>query len=163
MAREAREAEAARDRRAREAAAERAEREAAERAAAERTEREREGREAAERERARAARRPSEQAAPVAGASRAPAPRKRAAARPSPRPFEVLLAEARQVTAGWPTERITAEELRTTLRCGAAPARQVRDALTADRAATSPAAAPAVPDTDGSTAAEEPDDAAVAA
>jgi hypothetical protein len=138
MAREAREAEAARERaeqerRAREAA-EREKREAAERAAAERTEREREGREAAERERAQAARRASEQAAPVAGASRAPAPRKRAAARPSPRPFEVLLAEAREVTAGWPAERITAEELRTTLRCGAAPARQVRDALTAERA-----------------------------
>jgi hypothetical protein len=137
MAREAREAEAARERaeherRARETA-EREAREAAERAATERAERERAQREADERERAQTARRARTATTPAV-----PARKRTTTTRTAPRPFDVLLAEAREVTAGWPTERITAEELRTTLRCGAAPARQVRDALTADRA-TDPA------------------------
>jgi hypothetical protein len=166
MAREAREAEAARERaeqerRAREAA-EREAREAAERAAAELAEREaaeRAEREADERERAQTARRARTATTPTA-----PARKRAGTTRTAPRPFGVLLAEAREVTAGWPTERITAEELRTTLRCGAAPARQVRDALTADRATMAPAATSAVPETDGGPApAEEPDSAAVAA
>jgi hypothetical protein len=98
-------------------------------AARERAEQERRAREADEQERAEAARRARKATAPAAP------PRKRpTTTRTAPRPFDVLLAEAREVTADWPAERITAEELRTTLRCGAIPARQVRDALTADRA-----------------------------
>jgi hypothetical protein len=126
MAREAREAEAARERAEQ---AEREAREAAERAATERAERERAQREADERERAETARRARKTTAPAV-----PAHKRATTTRTAPRPFDVLLAEAREVTADWPAERITAEELRTTLRCGAAPARQVRDALTTDRA-----------------------------
>lgn len=44
-----------------------------------------------------------------------------------------LLAEARTVTADWPDRQINGEALRKALRCGAAPARQVRDALLAER------------------------------
>ncbi|WP_320775077.1 DUF2637 domain-containing protein [Streptomyces sp. CRN 30] len=45
-----------------------------------------------------------------------------------------VLAEARTVTADWPDAQINAESLRKALRCGAGPARQVRDALLAERA-----------------------------
>lgn len=45
-----------------------------------------------------------------------------------------LLAEARTVTADWTDNAINAEALRKALRCGARPARQVRDALLAERA-----------------------------
>ncbi|WP_327667201.1 DUF2637 domain-containing protein [Streptomyces sp. NBC_00485] len=45
-----------------------------------------------------------------------------------------LLAEARTVTADWPDSQINGEALRKALHCGAAPARQVRDALLAERA-----------------------------
>jgi hypothetical protein len=44
-----------------------------------------------------------------------------------------LLAEGRTVTAGWSDAEINAESLRKTLRCGSGPARQVRDALLAER------------------------------
>ncbi|MFD5015645.1 DUF2637 domain-containing protein [Streptomyces chartreusis] len=45
-----------------------------------------------------------------------------------------LLAEARTLTADWPDSQINGEALRKALHCGAAPARQVRDALLAERA-----------------------------
>ncbi|MFE9018415.1 DUF2637 domain-containing protein [Streptomyces sp. NPDC007808] len=45
-----------------------------------------------------------------------------------------LLAEARTVTADWTDAQINAEALRKELHCGSAPARQVRDALLAERA-----------------------------
>ncbi|MFF8430888.1 DUF2637 domain-containing protein [Streptomyces sp. NPDC016566] len=45
-----------------------------------------------------------------------------------------LLAEARTVTADWPDSQINGEALRKALHCGSAPARQVRDALLAERA-----------------------------
>jgi hypothetical protein len=44
-----------------------------------------------------------------------------------------LLAEARTITADWPDTGINAEALRKALHCGARPARQVRDALLAER------------------------------
>ncbi|MFF7332731.1 DUF2637 domain-containing protein [Streptomyces sp. NPDC008150] len=45
-----------------------------------------------------------------------------------------LLAEAREVAAGWKDAEITADALRVKLRCSAANARTVRDTLLADRA-----------------------------
>ncbi|MER5504155.1 DUF2637 domain-containing protein [Streptomyces sp. NPDC002766] len=64
-------------------------------------------------------------------------PRKRAAkgktAVPQRTPAE-LLAEARTITADWPDAGINAEALRKALHCGARPARQMRDALLAERA-----------------------------
>ncbi|MFF7171717.1 DUF2637 domain-containing protein [Streptomyces pseudovenezuelae] len=45
-----------------------------------------------------------------------------------------LLAEARSITADWKDSQINAEALRKELHCGSAPARQVRDALLAERA-----------------------------
>ncbi|MFI9247228.1 DUF2637 domain-containing protein [Streptomyces sp. NPDC053086] len=46
-----------------------------------------------------------------------------------------LLSEARTVTADWTDDAVNAEVLRKALRCGSAPARQVRDVLLAERAA----------------------------
>ncbi|MFJ5775082.1 DUF2637 domain-containing protein [Streptomyces sp. NPDC093094] len=60
---------------------------------------------------------------------------KKAAASPRRTPAE-LLAEARTLTADWPDAQINGEELRKVLHCGSGPARQVRDALLADRAQT---------------------------
>ncbi|MFF0762293.1 DUF2637 domain-containing protein [Streptomyces sp. NPDC003737] len=45
-----------------------------------------------------------------------------------------LLGEARTVTADWTDDAVNAEALRKALRCGSASARQVRDALLAERA-----------------------------
>ncbi|UYQ66815.1 hypothetical protein [Streptomyces peucetius] len=45
-----------------------------------------------------------------------------------------LLAEAREVTAGWPDDAINAEAIRTTLHCSAANSRVLRDALLSERA-----------------------------
>ncbi|MEV6992270.1 DUF2637 domain-containing protein [Streptomyces sp. NPDC093228] len=45
-----------------------------------------------------------------------------------------LLSEARTVTADWTDDAVNAEALRKALRCGSASARQVRDALLAERA-----------------------------
>ncbi|ATW52826.1 hypothetical protein CGZ69_24530 [Streptomyces peucetius subsp. caesius ATCC 27952] len=45
-----------------------------------------------------------------------------------------LLAEARTITADWKDSQINAEALRKALHCGSGPARQVRDALLAERA-----------------------------
>ncbi|GAA0668235.1 hypothetical protein GCM10009535_55120 [Streptomyces thermocarboxydovorans] len=64
-------------------------------------------------------------------------PRKRTArskAKPAPRSVADLLAEARTATADWKDDAINAEALRKTLHCGSGPARQVRDALLAERA-----------------------------
>ncbi|MEW2076774.1 DUF2637 domain-containing protein [Streptomyces sp. NPDC013433] len=58
---------------------------------------------------------------------------KKAAAAPQRTPAE-LLAEARTVTADWPDAQINAEALRKELHCGSGPARQLRDALLAERA-----------------------------
>lgn len=66
--------------------------------------------------------------------------RPRGKAPKGPRSLDELLDEAREVTAGWSEGAINAESLRTTLRCGAAPARQVRDVLLAERAAQASAA-----------------------
>ncbi|MFH8340880.1 DUF2637 domain-containing protein [Streptomyces sp. AM6-12] len=44
-----------------------------------------------------------------------------------------LLTEARKVTADWTDDAVNAEALRKALRCGSAPARQVRDVLLAER------------------------------
>ncbi|AIV35986.1 DUF2637 domain-containing protein [Streptomyces sp. CCM_MD2014] len=65
------------------------------------------------------------------------APRKRHSkgrGKPGPRSVADLLTEARTVTADWPDAGINAEALRKALRCGAGPARQVRDVLLAERA-----------------------------
>ncbi|WP_440580029.1 DUF2637 domain-containing protein [Streptomyces sp. PT19] len=67
----------------------------------------------------------------------AKAPRKRAAkgrGKTAPRSLADLLSEARTLTADWPDTGVNAEALRKALHCGAAPARQVRDALLAERA-----------------------------
>ncbi|GHG97375.1 DUF2637 domain-containing protein [Streptomyces lanatus] len=66
-------------------------------------------------------------------------------AKPAPRALADLLAEARTATADWTDAAINAEALRKELHCGSAPARQVRDALLAERAdsrALHPVAAP---------------------
>ncbi|KUL51661.1 DUF2637 domain-containing protein [Streptomyces sp. NRRL S-1521] len=65
------------------------------------------------------------------------APRKRpgkSRGKPAPRSVADLLTEARTATADWPDAGINAEALRKALRCGAGPARQVRDVLLAERA-----------------------------
>ncbi|MFE1992130.1 DUF2637 domain-containing protein [Streptomyces parvulus] len=65
------------------------------------------------------------------------APRKRAAkgrGKTAPRSVADLLTEARTLTADWPDSDVNAEALRKALHCGASPARQVRDALLAERA-----------------------------
>ncbi|QHA09891.1 DUF2637 domain-containing protein [Streptomyces broussonetiae] len=63
-------------------------------------------------------------------------PRKRPAkgkAKTPQRTTAELLAEARTVTADWKDAEVNAEALRRALHCGSAPARQVRDALLAER------------------------------
>jgi hypothetical protein len=54
--------------------------------------------------------------------------------KPVQRTTAELLAEARTATADWTDAQVNAEALRKELRCGSAPARQVRDALLAERA-----------------------------
>ncbi|MGW5010473.1 DUF2637 domain-containing protein [Streptomyces parvulus] len=92
---------------------------------------------------------PAEQVTPPA----AKAPRKRATkGRGKPaRSVADLLSEARKLTSDWPDAGINAEALRKALHCGAAPARQVRDALLAERAdgrALRPVDTPDAPDTE---------------
>ncbi|ORT59701.1 DUF2637 domain-containing protein [Streptomyces sp. CB03238] len=74
---------------------------------------------------------------PDAPADEAPKPpRKRfrkAKAPKGQRTAAELLAEARQVTAGWTDSEINAEAIRTTLHCSAANSRALRDALLAER------------------------------
>ncbi|OIJ69666.1 DUF2637 domain-containing protein [Streptomyces mangrovisoli] len=75
---------------------------------------------------------------PDAAASAVQAPRKRPAKSrakaAAPRTVADLLSEARSATADWPDAGINAEGLRKALHCGSGPARQVRDALLAERA-----------------------------
>ncbi|MFJ4331382.1 MULTISPECIES: DUF2637 domain-containing protein [unclassified Streptomyces] len=93
---------------------------------------------------------PAEQPTPPA----TKAPRKRAAkgrGKAAPRSVADLLGEARTLTSNWPDAGINAEALRKALHCGAAPARQVRDALLAERAdgrALRPVDTPDAPDTE---------------
>ncbi|MFD4541342.1 DUF2637 domain-containing protein [Streptomyces bauhiniae] len=74
--------------------------------------------------------------APEPPASR---PARKRSAKPKPaagqRTAAELLAEARTLAADWSDDAVNAEALRKALRCGSAPARQVRDALLAERAA----------------------------
>ncbi|WP_420077845.1 DUF2637 domain-containing protein [Streptomyces sp. JL3001] len=60
-----------------------------------------------------------------------------------------LLTEARTVTADWTDAAINAEALRKALHCGAQPARQVRDALLAERSDGRPLHPVHAPDTEG--------------
>ncbi|MFI2430985.1 DUF2637 domain-containing protein [Streptomyces sp. NPDC018693] len=63
-------------------------------------------------------------------------PRKRSTtgkAKTAQRTTAELLAEARTITADWKDSQINAEALRKELHCGSGPARQVRDALLAER------------------------------
>ncbi|GAA2876079.1 DUF2637 domain-containing protein [Streptomyces mexicanus] len=71
---------------------------------------------------------------PVSEAPKPPRKRPAKKAKPSPRSVADLLAEARTVTADWTDDAINGEALRKALHCGSAPARQVRDALLAERA-----------------------------
>ncbi|MFG6297051.1 MULTISPECIES: DUF2637 domain-containing protein [Streptomyces] len=81
---------------------------------------------------------PEPEPVPEQPKSEAPkAPRKRPAkskAKTAPRSVADLLTEARTVTADWTDAAINAEALRKALHCGSGPARQVRDALLAERA-----------------------------
>ncbi|MGV9618089.1 DUF2637 domain-containing protein [Streptomyces tendae] len=92
--------------------------------------------------------RPAEQASPPA----AKAPRKRLSkgrGKSAPRSVADLLTEARTLTAEWPDTGVNAEALRKALHCGAAPARQVRDALLAERADGRALRPVETPETDG--------------
>ncbi|MEV5959622.1 DUF2637 domain-containing protein [Streptomyces sp. NPDC051987] len=81
---------------------------------------------------------PEPQQAPEEPKPEAPkAPRRRPAkprAKTPPRSLPDLLAEARTLTTEWTDDAVNAEALRKALRCGSGPARQVRDALLAERA-----------------------------
>jgi len=50
------------------------------------------------------------------------------------RSFEVLLSEARRLTALWPDAELTADRIRAAVRCSSVNARSLRDALKAERA-----------------------------
>ncbi|MFI9765712.1 DUF2637 domain-containing protein [Streptomyces sp. NPDC052415] len=78
---------------------------------------------------------PNEPEEPKPEATKTPRKRpvKNKATSPQRTPAE-LLAAARTVTANWPDSQINGEALRKALHCGSAPARQVRDALLAERA-----------------------------
>lgn len=78
------------------------------------------------------------QAAPSRPRRAAAKPRKATAAKRVPRTAADLLAQARQVTAGWPDAELTAEGIRTALRVQSKTARELRDALRAERAAARP-------------------------
>ncbi|MYV40053.1 DUF2637 domain-containing protein [Streptomyces sp. SID1328] len=73
-----------------------------------------------------------------ASESPAPRPARKRSAKPKPaagqRTAAELLAEARTLAADWSDDAVNAEALRKALRCGSASARQVRDALLAERA-----------------------------
>ncbi|MEU2713884.1 DUF2637 domain-containing protein [Streptomyces sp. NPDC007205] len=81
---------------------------------------------------------PEPEQAPEAPEPEAPKPpvkrQSRRKTKMAPRTAADLLAEARLVAAGWPDAEINAEALRKVLHCGSVPARQVRDALLAERA-----------------------------
>ncbi|MFJ2890295.1 DUF2637 domain-containing protein [Streptomyces sp. NPDC087305] len=68
-----------------------------------------------------------------------PRPRRQTATRANgkakgQRTFEVLLSEARTATALWPDAELTADRIRTAVRCSATNARSLRDALKSERA-----------------------------
>ncbi|MEU3783354.1 DUF2637 domain-containing protein [Streptomyces sp900129855] len=73
--------------------------------------------------------------APKPARPRASTAKGKKAAAPQRTPAE-LLAEARTLTADWPEAQINGEALRKVLHCGSGPARQVRDALLAERSQT---------------------------
>ncbi|UUN28204.1 DUF2637 domain-containing protein [Streptomyces sp. FIT100] len=75
---------------------------------------------------------------PEPEASNDAAPKPRRSRKPSPKPKATrtaaeLLTAAREAAVDWPDAEINAEKIRTTLRCSAANARTVRDALLAER------------------------------
>ncbi|MFF8948343.1 DUF2637 domain-containing protein [Streptomyces sp. NPDC014940] len=78
--------------------------------------------------------------APEAAEPAAPRPPRKRPVKAKPaqaqRSAGALLSEARTLTADWTDDAVNAEALRKALRCGSSPARQVRDALLAERAAT---------------------------
>ncbi|WP_045559426.1 DUF2637 domain-containing protein [Streptomyces sp. FxanaA7] len=99
---------------------------------------------------------PEPKPTPQPAKSEAPKPPRKRPTKPKPKPVvpqrtsAELLAEARTVTADWTDAQINAEALRKALHCGSGPARQVRDALLAERVdgralhpVDTPAAAPA--------------------
>jgi hypothetical protein len=77
---------------------------------------------------------------PAPGAKPKTAPRR--PAKPAPkapagrRSVDDVLADARTATADWPVTELTADRIRTAVKCGAGHARTVRDVLRAERAAT---------------------------
>ena len=76
---------------------------------------------------------------PAPPADAKPRPRRQTGARANgkakaQRTFEVLLSEARTLTALWPDAELTADRIRTAVRCSASNARSLRDALKAERA-----------------------------
>jgi hypothetical protein len=76
-------------------------------------------------------------AAPVAAPRRATGRVPQAARTRQPtRTPDQLLTEARQLTAGWPASKVTAEALRIALHIGPAKARTVRDALRTEQPGT---------------------------
>ncbi|MFF7101468.1 DUF2637 domain-containing protein [Streptomyces nigra] len=77
-----------------------------------------------------------ETAQPPEPAAPRPARKRPGKAKPAPVPRTAaeLLIEARAMTADWTDDAVNAEALRKALRCGSASARQVRDALLAERA-----------------------------
>ncbi|UFR02284.1 DUF2637 domain-containing protein [Streptomyces sp. Go40/10] len=81
---------------------------------------------------------PTPEQLPAESTREAPKPtRKRPAKKKATAPQRTtaeLLAEARTVTADWKDDAVNAEALRKALHCGSGPARQVRDALLAERA-----------------------------
>ncbi|WP_256255907.1 DUF2637 domain-containing protein [Streptomyces sp. MUSC 14] len=101
---------------------------------------------------------PEPEQAPAEPKREAPKPPRKRPARgkaktPQRTPAE-LLAEARTVTADWTNAEINAEALRKALHCGARPAREVRDALLDERAASYPLYAALSPEDEAESVAE---------
>jgi hypothetical protein len=68
------------------------------------------------------------------------------------RTFEELLSEARTATAQWPDRELTADRIRTAVRCSAVNARALRDALKSERAEGRPLHSVDAAEGDGTTA-----------
>ncbi|WP_262386925.1 DUF2637 domain-containing protein [Streptomyces sp. TRM49041] len=79
---------------------------------------------------------PDPSAPPAGDKLKSPRRRTRKPKTPKQRTADELLAQAREVTAGWEHAAINAEAIRTALRCSAASSRTLRDALLAERAQT---------------------------
>jgi hypothetical protein len=78
---------------------------------------------------------PAQRPAPSADAK--PRPRRQTGTKATAkgqRTFEELLSEARTVTVQWPDRELTADRIRTAVRCSAVNARTLRDALKTERA-----------------------------